>query len=71
MIPWGPQDGGDRKSTRLGDWRTSLIVDPPDGKAKYRVGPFDSWEDADTRRGLPRGWLPLVALQGYSVPQGR
>ncbi len=64
------------------DRRTSLIVDPPDGKipwgpagrrrydldsTKYGVGPFDSWEDADTGERCLTDGLPLVPLQGYNM----
>ena len=59
-------DGGKNVT---GDRRTALIADPPDGKipwapagrrrfevdsAKYGVGPFDSWEDADTGEAASR-----------------
>ena len=64
------------------DRRTSLIVDPPDGKipwtpagrrrlesdlARYGVGPFNSWEDADTGERCLTDGLPLVPLQGYNM----
>ena len=72
-------DGGKNVT---GDRRTSLIVDPPDGKipwtpagrrrlesdlARYGVGPFDSWEDADTGERCLTDGLPLVPLQGYNM----
>jgi hypothetical protein len=65
-----------------GDRRTSLIVDPADGKipwtpagrerlasdsARYGVGPFDSWEDADTGERCLTDGLPFVPLQGYNM----
>ena len=65
-----------------GDRRTSLITDPPDGKipwteaggrrlesdlARYGVGPFDTWEDADTGERCLTDGLPLVPLQGYNM----
>ena len=64
------------------DRRTALISDPPDGKipwapagrrrlaidsAKYGVGPFDSWEDADTGERCLTDGLPFVPLQGYNM----
>ena len=66
----------------VGNRRTSLVVDPPDGKipwtqdgrrryeidsTKYGVGPFDSWEDADTGERCLTDGLPLVPLQGYNM----
>ncbi len=72
-------DGGKNVT---GDRRTSLIDDPPDGKipwteagrrrlgadnAKYGVGPFDSWEDADTGERCLTDGLPFVPLQGYNM----
>jgi hypothetical protein len=72
-------DGG---KTVTGDRRTSLIVDPPNGKipwtpagrerlasdsARYGVGPFDSWEDADTGERCLTDGLPFVPLQGYNM----
>ena len=72
-------DGGKNVT---GDRRTSLIVDPPDGKipwapagrrrleidsTKYGVGPFESWEDADTGERCLTDGLPLVPLQGYNM----
>ena len=65
-----------------GDRRTSLIVDPPDGRipwtpagrarleadsAKYGVGPFESWVDADTGERCLTDGLPFVPLQGYNM----
>ena len=61
---------------------TSLVVDPPDGRipwsaagrerlrsdsARYGVGPFDSWVDADTGERCLTDGLPLVPLQGYNM----
>ena len=72
-------DGG---KNGTGDRRTSLIVAPPDGKipwtpagrrrlesdlARYGVGPFNSWEDADTGERCLTDGLPLVPLQGYNM----
>ena len=72
-------DGGKNVT---GDRRTSLIVDPPDGKipwtsvgrerlasdlARYGVGPFDSWVGADTGERCLTDGLPLVPLQGYNM----
>ncbi len=72
-------DGGKNVT---GDRRTSLIVDPPNGKipwtpagrrrlesdlARYGIGPFDSWEDADTGERCLTDGLPLVPLQGYNM----
>ena len=65
-----------------GDRRTALITDPPDGRipwteagrqrlesdlARYGVGPFDTWEDADTGERCLTDGLPLVPLQGYNM----
>lgn len=64
------------------DRRTSLIVDPADGRipwtrpgrerftadsAKYGVGPFESWNDADTGERCLTDGLPFVPLQGYNM----
>ena len=72
-------DGGKNVT---GDRRTSLIVDPPDGKipwtvngrqrlesdsARYGVGPFNTWEDADTGERCLTDGLPFVPLQGYNM----
>jgi len=72
-------DGGKNVT---GDRRTSLIVDPPNGRipwtsggrqryetdsSKYGIGPFDSWEDADTGERCLTDGLPLVPLQGYNM----
>jgi len=65
-----------------GDRRTSLITDPPDGRipwtpdgrrrlesdmARYGVGPFETYEDADTGERCLTDGLPLVPLQGYNM----
>ena len=72
-------DGG---KVMTGDRRTSLVTDPPDGRipwtaagrerlaadsAKYGVGPFDSWTDADTGERCLTDGLPFVPLQGYNM----
>ena len=72
-------DGG---KVVTGDRRTSLIVDPSDGRipwtptgrarleadsAKYGVGPFESWVDADTGERCLTDGLPFVPLQGYNM----
>jgi len=72
-------DGG---KVVTGDRRTSLIIDPPDGRipwtregrerfesdsARYGVGPFDSWVDADTGERCLTDGLPFVPLQGYNM----
>ncbi|MDA1092093.1 MAG: hypothetical protein O3A25_02300 [Acidobacteria bacterium] len=64
------------------DRRTALIVDPPDGRipwttagrerlasdlARYGVGPFDSYDDADTGERCLTDGLPFVPLQGYNM----
>jgi hypothetical protein len=64
------------------DRRTALIIDPPSGRipwspagqqrleedlTKYGVGPFDSWEDADTGERCLTDGLPFVPLQGYNM----
>jgi len=64
------------------DRRTSLIIEPPDGRipwttdgqrrlesdlARYGVGPFNTWEDADTGERCLTDGLPLVPLQGYNM----
>ena len=64
------------------DRRTSLITDPPDGRipwteagrerlesdlARYGVGPFNTYEDADTGERCLTDGLPLVPLQGYNM----
>ena len=70
--------------TRItGSRRTSLIVDPPDGRipwrpgereahdrerARYGVGPFDSHTDADTgERCITDGLPNMVPLQPYNM----
>ena len=72
------------RSTRITDSRrTSLIVDPPEGmipwkpeaetasnreRARYGVGPFNTWTDMDTgERCLTDGLPNLVPLQGYNM----
>ena len=65
-----------------GDRRTSLVVDPPNGRipwtadgrrrydadsSKYGVGPFNSWDDADTGERCLTDGLPFVPLQGYNM----
>jgi hypothetical protein len=72
-------DGG---TNVTGDRRTALIVDPPDGKipwtpagrqrlasdsARYGVGPFNTYEDADTGERCLTDGLPFVPLQGYNM----
>ena len=72
-------DGG---KVMTGDRRTSLVTDPADGRipwtaagrerlaadsAKYGVGPFDSWTDADTGERCLTDGLPFVPLQGYNM----
>ena len=63
--------------------RTSLIVDPPDGRipwadgakdaydrevARYGVGPFDTWTDMDTgERCITDGLPNMVPLQPYNM----
>ena len=64
------------------DRRTSLITDPADGRipwteagrerlesdlARYGVGPFNTYEDADTGERCLTDGLPLVPLQGYNM----
>ena len=64
------------------DRRTALIIAPPSGRipwspagqqrleedlTKYGVGPFDSWEDADTGERCLTDGLPFVPLQGYNM----
>ena len=66
----------------LDSLRTSLVVDPPDGRipyteagrarlasdlTRYGVGPFDSWVDADTGERCLTDGLPLVPLQSYNM----
>ena len=66
----------------VGNRRSSLVVDPPDGRipwtpkgreryeldsTKYGVGPFDSWVDLDTGERCLTDGLPLVPLQGYNM----
>ena len=72
----------DAGTTVVESRRTSLVVDPPDGRipwtadgrrrleadlAKNGVGPFDSWVDADTGERCLTDGLPLVPLQGYNM----
>ena len=62
--------------------RTSLIVDPPDGRipwtaeareeydrarARYGVGPYDSYLDLDTGERCITDGLPMVPTQGYNM----
>ena len=69
----------DAGTTVVESLRTSLVVDPPDGRipwsaagrarlesdsGRYGVGPFDSWVDADTGERCLTDGLPLVPLQG-------
>ncbi len=64
------------------DRRTALIVEPATGKipwtdagrqrlasdlARYGVGPFDTYEDADTGERCLTDGLPFVPLQGYNM----
>ena len=64
------------------DRRTALITDPADGRipwteagrerldsdlARYGVGPFNTYEDADTGERCLTDGLPLVPLQGYNM----
>ena len=72
----------DAGTTVVDGRRTSLVVDPSDGQipwspdgqrrlaadlARYGVGPFDSWVDADTGERCLTDGLPLVPLQGYNM----
>ena len=72
-------DGGKNVT---GDRRTALIVDPPNGKipwtpagrqrlasdsARYGVGPFNTYDDADTGERCLTDGLPFVPLQGYNM----
>ena len=72
----------DAGTTVVENLRTSLVVDPPDGRipwteagrarlesdtARYGVGPYDSWVDADTGERCLTDGLPLVPLQGYNM----
>jgi len=72
-------DGG---TNVTGDRRTALIVDPPTGRipwtpagrqrlasdsARYGVGPFNTYEDADTGERCLTDGLPFVPLQGYNM----
>ena len=65
-----------------GDRRTSLVTDPADGRipwtpagrerlasdsARYGVGPFHSYTDADTGERCLTDGLPFVPLQGYNM----
>ena len=72
----------DAGTTVVESRRTSLVVDPPDGRipwseagrarlesdmSRYGVGPYDSWVDADTGERCLTDGLPLVPLQGYNM----
>ena len=72
----------DAGTTVVESLRTSLVTDPPDGRipwteagrarlesdtARYGVGPFDSWVDADTGERCLTDGLPHVPLQGYNM----
>ena len=72
-------DGGKNVT---GDRRTALIVDPPNGKipwtpagrqrlasdsARYGVGPFNTYDDADTGERCLTDGLPFVPLPGYNM----
>tara|TARA_B100001123_G_scaffold265478_1_gene295596 strand:+ start:2176 stop:3153 length:978 start_codon:yes stop_codon:yes gene_type:complete len=72
-------DGGKNVT---GDRRTALITEPPDGRipwteagqrrldsdlARYGVGPFDTYVDADTGERCLTDGLPFVPLQGYNM----
>ncbi len=72
-------DGGKNVTA---DRRTALIVEPATGKipwtdagrqrlasdlARYGVGPFDTYEDADTGERCLTDGLPFVPLQGYNM----
>lgn len=72
----------DRGSAVVDNGRTSLIIDPPDGRipwtpegrehfnrsrARYGVGPYDSHLHLDTGERCITDGLPLVPLQGYNM----
>ena len=72
----------DRGTKVIGEKRTSLVVDPPDGRipwkpdwqtrstrsaARYGVGPYHSWLDMDTGERCLTDGLPMVPLQGYNM----
>ncbi len=72
----------DRGTRVVSTLRTSLIVDPPDGRipwtpegrkhyarsrARYGVGPFESWLDMDTGERCLTDGLPMVPTQGYNM----
>jgi hypothetical protein len=72
----------DRGTRVVGTLRTSLIVDPPDGRipwrpearkhferssARYGVGPYESWLDMDTGERCLTDGLPMVPAQGYNM----
>ena len=72
----------DAGTTVVESRRTSLVVDPPDGRipwseagrarlesdlSRYGVGPYNSWVDADTGERCLTDGLPLVPLQGYNM----
>ena len=72
----------DRGTRVVASGRTSLILDPPDGRipwnpearkhyersrARYGVGPFESWLDMDTGERCLTDGLPMVPTQGYNM----
>lgn len=72
----------DRGAAVVDDARTSLIIDPPDGRipwtpegrehylrsrARYGVGPYDSHLHLDTGERCITDGLPMVPLQGYNM----
>ena len=72
----------DRGTRIVPTGRTSLIVDPPDGRipwtaeareeyerarARYGVGPYDSYLDLDTGERCITDGLPMVPTQGYNM----
>ena len=84
--PLAPSDPGtyndfwfDRGTRVVQDRRTSLIVDPPDGKIPWRpgaenriggtlrAGPYGSWVDLDTGERCITDGPTLVPMQGYNM----